>query len=312
MLCCCVYLCCVSVLVRKQATAHSTGTPDTPKNSNRSKLLIPATTKFDSNSTNYFQKKAEIVRIYFRGHGTRQQRRIHVSWLKKQRAWWALWRHPLRSLDSRINWVKGKSAGMLRLRRKGAVTVMDELRDKDGSVWLPTPGESKLEIVRSFTHLGSKYSVLGNRIVEVKARAAQASVAAAKVSRPIFNSSELGSPHKFRCMDAPVLTRAMYHTQLWPRTDCRDTANISPVHHRVLREFLRKRYTDDDRMTDLEIRQGTIGTMIGTRRLANLGRLVRAGPNALYGLLQVTKTITLHEGQKLVCLEPLSSWVHQT
>ena len=37
--------CCGSGLVWKQATAHSTGTPDTPKKSNRSKLFIPATKK---------------------------------------------------------------------------------------------------------------------------------------------------------------------------------------------------------------------------------------------------------------------------
>ena len=33
----------------------------------------------------------------------------------------------------RINWGKGKSAGMLRLRKKSAATVMDELRDEEGA-----------------------------------------------------------------------------------------------------------------------------------------------------------------------------------
>ena len=39
----------------------------------------------------------------------------------------------------RINWGKGKSAGMLRLRKKSAATVMDELRVEEGAAWLPLP-----------------------------------------------------------------------------------------------------------------------------------------------------------------------------
>ena len=79
----------------------------------------------------------------------------------------------------KINWAMGKSAGMLKLRKGGAWSVADSLRDAEGKVWLKLPEdcpEEKLEIVNCFTHLGSKCSSMGNMVAEAKKKLQQQSL----------------------------------------------------------------------------------------------------------------------------------------
>ena len=54
--------CCGSCLKTSHSTQHKN--PRYTKNSNRSKLLIPATKKFDSNSTNEFQKGPKSFNLF--------------------------------------------------------------------------------------------------------------------------------------------------------------------------------------------------------------------------------------------------------
>lgn len=193
----------------------------------------------------------------------------------------------------KINWAKGKSAGMIKLRKAGAHQVIEGLRGENGNLYLRLPpecGEEQLELVTCFPHLGSRCSVLGATLAEARSRAGQAAEAAAKLSKAVFTAPELSKDAKMRCLSSLVMSRALFHTQLWPTEDRKCYAKVEAVYHRVLRQILQRKWDDEARVTDLAVRveakKPSIAATISARRLAYIGRVVRSEPGALYATLQ--------------------------
>ena len=189
----------------------------------------------------------------------------------------------------RINFNRGKTEGIMRLRGHKAVATLDSLRSgNDIAVELPPPYEAqKLLIVSKYKHLGSYVTANGSPHFDAQHRCSAALSADVPLATRIFGSPEICLWLKFHFMHALILTRLMYNTQTWVPTT-QSVKKINGVYMRVLRRIADGCRYRKCAYSDLEIRRrlGIEGLLV-RRRLCYLGRVLRTGHGALLAMLSI-------------------------
>ena len=192
----------------------------------------------------------------------------------------------------KINFAKGKTEALMKLRGRNAVKTLDSLRHEGKiSIPLPKPYESdRLRIVEHYKHLGSHLSVDGSLMFDAQHRCSSALAAYVPLAHRIFGSGCIGAWLKMHFMSSPVLSRLLYNTQLW-------TPIVSPVrklngvYMRVLRRIACDCRFGRPSHTDLEIRvklgQPSIDCLLRRRRLLYASRILTTKHLALIAVLSL-------------------------
>ena len=139
-----------------------------------------------------------------------------------------------------INFGKGKTEALLRLRGKNATKYLDSLRHEGSlSFELPKPYENhRLRIVESYKHLGSYLSISDSLMHDAQHRCSAALSAYVPIAQKIFASPYIGHWLKIHFMGSLVLSRLLYNTQTWVLQQ-NALRKINDVYMRVLRRFCR-------------------------------------------------------------------------
>ena len=112
----------------------------------------------------------------------------------------------------KINFQKGKTEGMLRLRGKNSSATLESLK-KNGIVGfdLPEPySDHRLNTVEKYKHLGSFISLTEPLMFDAQHRASAALTAFVPLANRIFGSRHMGVLLKLHFMQALVLTVVDY------------------------------------------------------------------------------------------------------
>jgi hypothetical protein len=190
-----------------------------------------------------------------------------------------------------INWKKGKSEGMLRLRGKNATAKLDKLRS-EGELRIPVDEHRNLHVVGFYKHLGGIIDINDCCTRECIARASSAMSAYSPIAAKIFGSSKVGVALKFIFLSSLVLSRLLFniHTLV---VSVSGLKRLNSPYMRVLRRIYgQPRFDDSCTDTDVEIRRSlsrpSIDCLVVRQRLRYLPRLLLRRPRALIAMLQAT------------------------
>ena len=180
-----------------------------------------------------------------------------------------------------------------------------------------------LEVVDSFTYLGSSISSTLSLDTEINTRIGKAASTMSKLNKRVWNNTQLTEATKLRVYRACVLSTLLYGSESWA-TYAGQEKRLNSFHLRCLRRLLHIRW--QDRVTNTEVLQQaglhSMFALLSQRRLRWLGhvRRMKAGripKDMLYGeLREGTRSIgrphlrfkdVCKRDMKLTAIEP-STW----
>lgn len=136
--------------------------------------------------------------------------------------------------------------------------------------------ETHLEVVDSFTYLGSTISSSLSLDAEISSRIGKAAATMAKLNKRVWNNSQLTENTKLRVYQACVLSTLLYGSESWT-TYAKQEKRLNSFHLRCLRRLLQISW--QDKVTNAEVyeRAGipSLQALLSKRRLRWLGHVVR-------------------------------------
>ena len=155
-----------------------------------------------------------------------------------------------------------------------------------------TIDNTELEVVDSFTYLGSTVSNKASLDVEISSRIAKAAGVMAKLNKRVWNNDLLSVRTKLQVYQSCVLSTLLYGSESWP-TYARQEKRLNGFHLRCLRRLLLIKWQDRVPNTEVLGRADmpSISTLLIQRRLRWLGHVHRMDPGRLprqilYGVLR--------------------------
>nr|KAG5686812.1 hypothetical protein BaRGS_032029 [Batillaria attramentaria] len=149
-----------------------------------------------------------------------------------------------------------------------------------------------LEVVDSFTYLGSTISSSLTLDTEISTRIGKAAAVMAKLSKRVWSNSQLTENTKLRVYKACILSTLLYGSESWT-TYASQEKRLNTFHLRCLRRLLHIKW--QDRVTNIEVLQRagipSLFSLLSQRRLKWLGHVRRMEPgripkDMLYGELR--------------------------
>jgi hypothetical protein len=142
---------------------------------------------------------------------------------------------------------------------------------------------TKLEVVKSFTYLGSGIEDSGGGAQgDVKRRLDMAAGAFNELKKGLWSRKEVSIKTKLAVFNSVVVNRLLYAAETWPLTAA-DLRRLDSFHTYCLRRILRVSYLDKLRNEEVRSRckQPTLEEMVRERRLRWLGHVQRMGDDRL-------------------------------
>nr|KAG5703610.1 hypothetical protein BaRGS_000995 [Batillaria attramentaria] len=149
-----------------------------------------------------------------------------------------------------------------------------------------------LEVVDSFTYLGSTISSSLTLDTEISTRIGKAAAVMAKLSKRVWSNSQLTENTNLRVYKACILSTLLYGSESWT-TYASQEKRLNTFHLRCLRRLLHIKW--QDRVTNIEVLQRagipSLFSLLSQRRLKWLGHVRRMEPgripkDMLYGELR--------------------------
>ena len=149
-----------------------------------------------------------------------------------------------------------------------------------------------LDVVESFTYLGSTISSSLSLDAEISTRIGKAAAVMAKLNKRVWSNSQLTENTKLRVYQACVLSTLLYGSESWT-TYASQEKRLNSFHLRCLRRLLHIKW--QDRVTNTEVLQRagipSLFSLLTKRRLRWLGHVSRMDPgripkDMLYGELR--------------------------
>lgn len=145
-----------------------------------------------------------------------------------------------------------------------------------------TINNTELEVVDSFTYLGSTVSSKASLDVEISSRIAKAAGVMAKLNKRVWINDLLSERTKLQVYRSCVLSTLLYGSESWP-TYARQEKRLNGFHLRCLRRLLQIKW--QDRVSNTNVLQRadmpSIPTLLIQRRLRWLGHVHRMEPDRL-------------------------------
>ena len=138
-----------------------------------------------------------------------------------------------------------------------------------------------MEIVESFTYLGSIIDGKGGTEADVRTRIGKARTAFANLSN-VWKASKISISTKIRLFNSNVISVLLYGCETWKTTQ--GVINkLQVLVNRCLRKILKLKWTDKIRNEQLWERTGQvpIQTEVGRRRWKWVGHTLRKGKNSI-------------------------------
>ena len=137
-------------------------------------------------------------------------------------------------------------------------------------------GDNTLEVVESFTYLGSTISGNLSLDTELNSRIGKASAAMARLSKRVWENSMLTSKTKIQVYQACVLSTLLYGSESWTLY-ARQERRLNTFHQRCLRRILGVSWQDHVSNMEILQRSGTLSmfALLTKRRLRWLGHVAR-------------------------------------
>ena len=141
---------------------------------------------------------------------------------------------------------------------------------------------TQLEVVNSFTYLGSTVSDTLNLDTEISSRIAKAAGVMAKLNKRVWNNSLLSERTKVLVYQACVLSTLLYGSESWTAY-ARQEKRLNSFHLRCLRRLLKIKWQDRVPNTEVLDRAGLLSmpALLSHRRLRWLGHVHRIDPHRL-------------------------------
>lgn len=141
---------------------------------------------------------------------------------------------------------------------------------------------TQLEVVNSFTYLGSTVSDTLNLDTEISSRIAKAAGVMAKLNKRVWNNSLLSERTKVLVYQACVLSTLLYGSESWTAY-ARQEKRLNSFHLRCLRRLLKIKWQDRVPNTEVLDRAGLLSmpALLSHRRLRWLGHVHRMDPHRL-------------------------------
>jgi hypothetical protein len=178
----------------------------------------------------------------------------------------------------KIDFSKGKSECLLKLRGKGAAKARDRISGKQGMVFaLPAPYSHEcLRVVEHYKHLGSIVCLSESLVYDAQHRCSSAMTSYAPISGRVFGSRCIPTHLKLHLMKSLVLSRLLFGAQPWMGSVLLAIRKLNAVYMRVLRRIIGDVRFGKCRFSDFQVRetlnQPSIDCLLVRRRLAFLGR----------------------------------------
>ena len=140
-----------------------------------------------------------------------------------------------------------------------------------------------LEVVKSFTYLGSNISAEGDGSIEIRTRIAKARSAFDLLNRCVWRERRISLRTKERLYDACVRSVLLYGCETWPMKK-EDLKKLSAFEHNCWRRIMRIPYTAHVRNSTVRERfhhEEPIEHLLRKRRLRWLGHTMRMRDNRL-------------------------------
>ena len=193
----------------------------------------------------------------------------------------------------KINWAKGKTEMMLRLRGKNATRTYSELvamHEGQPVIVLPD-GQNIVHVVDSYKHVGTVAAEDGSWVPEAAARSSAAMQSYGPLAMKLFGSQLVAPPVRLALASSLVLSRLLLHAGLWPELGCTARNKIAAAYMRVMRRIhgaVRGKggWNTPDSVVAAELGVNTIDEKLRIARLSFLEVLVNRCPPALLALLR--------------------------
>ena len=145
-----------------------------------------------------------------------------------------------------------------------------------------TTKNTQLEVVNSFTYLGSTVSDTLNLDTEISSRIAKAAGVMAKLNKRVWNNSLLSERTKVLVYQACVLSTLLYGSESWTAY-ARQEKCLNSFHLRCLRRLLKIKWQDKVPNTEVLDRAALLSmpALLSHRRLRWLGHVHRMDPHRL-------------------------------
>ena len=140
----------------------------------------------------------------------------------------------------KINFAKGKTECLLKLRGKHSVEEREKLQSSDGLVFkLPAPYEKEvLRVVDHYKHLGSVVCLSESLMYDAQHRSTSALCSYTSLAGRVFGSRCIGSTTKLHLMASLILSRLLFGTQMWSGNFAEPMRKINIVYMKVLRKII--------------------------------------------------------------------------
>ena len=209
----------------------------------------------------------------------------------------------MRSHGFLVNWKRGKTEIMIKLRGSKAAVVEQRLINKRGDdyvIALPS-GFQILQVVGHYKHLGGIICDDGDMRKEIRARCSAALAAYVPLACRVFGSKSIAVPLRVSFCGSLIMSRLLYNAATWPELSGPNLKMLNKLYMTVLRKIAGKpRCGGSEAMSDESVRRflnvPSISCLLVRARLRALPQVLRNGPPCLQSLLQVCGGRTNRQG----------------
>lgn len=205
----------------------------------------------------------------------------------------------------KVNWKRGKTEMMLKMRGKNARRVYADLVCNHGGeeVILLPGGRGYVHLVDVYKHVGTTVTSDGGMMREVTKRCSDALACFCPLATKVFGCKQVSPCLRLALASSLVFSRLLYNAGVWPQLHQAAFRRLNATYMRVLRRVHGAvRANGGWKVKDGEVFQqlgaSSLEDKLRQARLKTLAKFVRCAPPALRLLLQV----------KGRCGEPMS-WI---